>query len=354
MNLKSKIIVILLCCLFITYSSASKLESKEVIKNVKIQSFYKAISYSDELLSFNKQKDNFDFCVNFINKTIFTYGEDSVQTYLSYLLLARHYIIYNKLDAGNELLLFVDTIKENKSFENDPDIKEVFYTLKGDLFKISSDPITALKYYKKALAIHPSVKNKDYRVEIILLNHIASVQISMHKIDEGKKTLSKVIVKLNKTNNNADLPYRIEAYINYSKIYEVKGDYKSAILAIKEFLSLYPMDDIKKTPKSIELFMVYSTYLTQVFQWDKVLFTAGQALEIQKKLRIADGLFTITNLYALANAEKYLKKYEESKKAFTKALEKVDKITIDSMTKKELSELLKDEIEKLEKKVTNK
>ena len=126
-----------------------------------MQTFHAAVEYSDKLLNFNKEEIDFNFCIDYINKNIFTYGEDSVQVYLSYLLLSRHYILYNDINASKELLDFANTIKENNNFENNSDLKQTFYTLKGQVLNRLGKYTDALNYFKKALNLYDKVKNKD-------------------------------------------------------------------------------------------------------------------------------------------------------------------------------------------------
>ena len=299
----------------------------------------KSIVYSNKLLIHGKRKENFEFCIQVVNKMIDKHGEDSKQTQIAYLLLARHYISSYMPKPAKELLSFTKDIKENKPYEHSETLNRLFYSLKAELSIIKKDYKKAYMLFQKSLMQLDDKNDEEIIVKIYILNRLMFIDTNLKKFNEaeqyGKSAMS-LHRKVSKNKENLD--ERIKTFRSYAKIYANQNKYDFAITALDAAIKIYSETETINTTEMIYLFSDYAIYSLGLHNWNDIIYNAKKSMEIQKKLKIKDNITTVINLRLIALAMQNQNKKTDANLYFEKALNLLQKTEIPSFMREELKQ----------------
>jgi len=299
----------------------------------------KSIVYSNKLLIHGKRKENFKFCVQLINEMIDNYGEDSKQTQISYLLLARHYISFYMPKSAKELLSFTKGIKENKPYEHSKTLNRLFYSLKAELSIIMKDYAKAYILFQKSLMQLDDKNDEDIIVKIYILNRLVLIDTNLKKFNEAEK-YGKSAMKLHKkvSKNKENLDERIKTFRSYAKIYANQNKYDFSITALDAAIKIYSETETINTIEMIYLFSDYAIYSLGLNNWNDIIYNAKKSMEIQKKLKIKDNIMTVNNLRLIGLAMQNKNKKIDANFYFENALNLLQKIEIPFFMREEIKQ----------------
>jgi tetratricopeptide (TPR) repeat protein len=307
-------------------------DTKKIIHNFN-QDFQQYIDISDCLLVLNRIDKNFTLSINLIKTMINKYGEDSIYTKISYLLLARHYMAIQKFDIANEFLSLTVQSIENTKYEKEPYLNQILFYLEAGIYENKKEYEQAILRYKKALDLSQNVKDKNHLFEIEILNRLAGSYIKISKLNKALTYLdkaSKIEVTLTK---NIGRDEKIDTALLFAKLYEKNKDYLNATNILFGEIDIYMKNNNIYFSKMVELLTQYSWDTIQLQQYIPTIFSAQLSLDIQKKLGMQNTSFEIANYFCLGFSEKELKHKNKAKKYLKKSLETLEKVRMDGIEK---------------------
>lgn len=302
--------------------------------------------FSNTLLVYNMKKDSFKFCVQFINKMINEYGEDSIYTKIAYLFLASHYISYDQIEPAKELLSFVDETMENKAYEKASHLKQLLFYLKAGLYEKMGKYNDAYSFYKESLRLTNKVLDPKHLFEIQLLNAKSKIELELSLPNKALSTIQKVLSLEDKLGKNEGRDEKISTTINFAKIYEMQKDFLSAADILKNEMDIFLKNNDIYFPKMIELLTTYSLQTLRLKAYIPTIFSSKLSLDVHKKLSIKDSEYSILNYFYIGFSEKELGHYNKAKKNLESALSLLENIDDKSKDKlqyiNQIKSLLKD------------
>ncbi len=303
----------------------------------------KDIDYSNKLINDGERKKNFDFCVKTINKMISTFGEDSIYTKTSYLLLARHYISYYMTKPAKELLSFVQETKENMSYENYATLTYPLLFLKAELYSSMNQYEKSYDIYQKLLDFFKK-NNKSLDDKLTVLNRLTLVLAKMRNFHEAEK-YGKMALGMHKiiSKNKTNLDERVKTFRNYAKVYSEQDKYDYAIVTLEAAIKIYSKTETLLTHEMIYLFMDHAVNFYAINNWDGAIYASKRSIDLQKNIKNKDNLITVMNLRIIGLAEQQKNKKTEANIYFRRALKILETLDIPEFIKSDIQRSLKND-----------
>jgi len=328
------------------------LEKKQQDSNTKL---IKMLEQSSLLVAQGEKEKDFNYILDFINNTINIYGEDSENTILGYLALTRHYIGFHKFKNADALFTFIEEIKENRKYENNPILKILILHLKSDIYMKNKKYKKAYSLLVKAIKISETLEiESGFRMS--LYNSYTQVLTALKRYKEAERIAKKTLGLYRKTTKNIyDKESLIKVFVNYGGIYEKENNYLLAHKTMDIGLSILSHEEAlgNLSIPLLNFFLQYAMYSYATQNYEDTIFAAEMAIEIERKLKIKDKINQPYMWELTGMSYKKQKKYQKAKKSYEKAIKKLEESHLDDEKKEKVRIRIKKELNLIENFILN-